>query len=65
MKLGQIVYTVNGKTNNVDTWEVAGTINTPDGVKIHLMSMSGKSFCLLPTRCVFESREKALEVAKR
>ena len=65
MKLGQIVYTVNGKTNKVDTWEVAGMMDTPNGVMVHLATLSGKSYCFLPRNCVFETREKALEIANK
>ena len=62
MKIGQDVYTVNNKTNAVDTWKYAGMLRTKDDLLIQLTK--GKSLCFLPARCVFESKDKALAVAR-
>lgn len=63
MDLGQKVYTVNGKTNTVDTWQYAGALRSNGELLIQLSR--GKKTCFLPARCVFESREKAQEVADK
>jgi hypothetical protein len=61
MKTGDTVYTVNAKTNEVDTWTYAGTMRADGTLLIHLKS--GKKECVLPARCVFDSMEKARAVA--
>ena len=62
MKIGQEVYTVNAKTNQVDTWTFNGSIRTMDELLIHLVS--GKKYAFLPARCVYSSKDKALAVAR-
>ena len=62
MKSGQTVYTVNAKTNAVDEWEYVNTFHTLDGKLAHLRN--GKKYIFIPLRCVYETREKALEVAE-
>lgn len=62
MKIGQEVYTVNAKTNKVDTWTYNGALPTKDELLIHLVN--GKKYCFLPARCVYESKDKALAVAE-
>lgn len=62
MKIGQKVYTVNNKTNHVDTWRYAGTV-TSGGEKRYALNKAGK-FMVLPPRCVFETKREALAVAK-
>ena len=61
MKVGDTVYTVNAKTNKVDTWKYAGKLLTKDEVLIQLIT--NNSQCFLPRRCVFEIYEDALAVA--
>ena len=61
MTVGDRVYTVNAKNNNVDSWQYGGAIRTKGELLIHLIN--GKRYCDLPARCVFESREKAQEIA--
>ena len=62
MIVGQTVYTVNNRTNEVDEWQYAGTLPTKDELLIHLRTANNQ--CFLPARCVFETREKALAVAE-
>ena len=62
MKIGQEVYTVNAKTNHVDTWTFNGSMRTEDELLIHLVN--GKKYCFLPARCVYTSKDEALAVAK-
>lgn len=62
MKLGQIVYTVNAKTNEVDEWRYVTLLSTPKGYFAHLRN--GKKYCFLPVSCVYETREAALIIAK-
>ena len=61
MKIGQEVYTVNAKTNEVDTWLFNGALRSKGELLIHLVN--GKKYGFLPARCVYESKEKALAVA--
>ena len=60
-KRGQRVYTVNAKTGKVDPWNYDGIFTIADETIVHLVK--GKKQCYLPIRCVFPSKEKALEVA--
>ena len=62
-KLGKTVYTVNAKTNTVDTWTSVGLLPTKDGLLIQLVN--GKKTCFLPERCVFTSEAKARAVSKQ
>ena len=62
MKIGQEVYTVNAKTNQVDTWTFNGSIRTKEGLIICLRN--GKKCGFLPARCVYASKNKALAVAE-
>ena len=61
MTVGDKVYTVNAKNNNVDVWQFAGAIKIKDEILYQLSK--GKKSCLLPKRCVFDSREKAQAIA--
>ena len=61
MILGQKVFTVNAKTNSIDSWEYAGEMFAKTERLIHLVN--GKKQCVLPARCVFDSEEKARAVA--
>lgn len=61
MDIGQKVYTVNGKNNNVDSWQYAGALRTRTEILYHLVK--GKKSCFLPARCVFDSKEKAQDIA--
>ena len=63
MKKGQTVYTVNGKTNTVDSWEYAGVLPTKDELLVHLVN--GDKWCYLPARCVFESEAEAKSIAEK
>ena len=65
-RVGKTVYTVNAKTNEVDEWICFGEITGQyQGKKerLCLLEHEGKQ-TVLPKRCVFTSREKALDVAK-
>ena len=63
IQIGQEVYTVNNKTNEVDAWTYNGTLRTPDNLLVHLVK--GKKYCFLPARCVFFSKARALAVAEK
>ena len=61
MIVGDRVYTVNAKNNNVDSWQYAGALRVKGELLIQLVN--GKKSCFLPKRCVFDSREKAQAIA--
>ena len=61
MNIGDTVYTVNGKTNGVDTWQYDGVLPTKDGLLLRLVN--GKKICYLPKRCVFETELEAKFIA--
>ena len=61
--LGDKVYTVNAKTNEVDEWEYAGAFKGNGETLIQLID--GDKTCFLPARCVFDTKEKALAVATK
>lgn len=63
MERGQIVYTVNAKTNEVDLWTFGGTIRSKGELLVHLVN--GDKYTFLPARCVFETREAALKAASK
>ena len=56
---GQTVYTVNNKTNEVDEWIVSGIIPEKN---LYILSR-GNFQCVLPGRCIFEDKNRALSVA--
>lgn len=58
---GQTVYTVNAKTNEVDSWKYSGEIPTKDGLLVHLRADNNQ--CFLPRRCVFETELEAKIIA--
>ena len=62
MLVGDTVYTVNAKTNKVDSWIYNGMLRTPDEILINLVN--GKKSCFLPARCVYLSKIQALAVAE-
>lgn len=62
MLVGDTVYTVNAKTNKVDSWIYNGTLRTPNEILINLVN--GKKSCFLPARCVYLSKIQALVVAE-
>ena len=53
IKPGQIVYTVNAKTNTVDSWKYSGKLKDKRGVM--LLLTNGNKSTFLPARCVFET----------
>lgn len=59
----QKVYTVNGRTNVVDEWDLVGTL-PGENEKLKVLS-KGKRMCILPARCVFSDKAKALEIANK
>ena len=63
MKPGQTVYVINAKTNKLDEWIFDGYMIMPNGAFCRLVS--GKNFCMLPKRCVFKDKDKALKVLKK
>lgn len=63
MEIGDTVYTVNAKTNKVDTWKYNGVLKTPDDILVHLVN--GKLSCFLPLRCVYASKENALAIVNK
>ena len=63
VNIGDTVYTVRGDTNTIDTWKLEAQILTPEGEKAILKR--GTLTCILPSNCVFETREEALEIANR
>lgn len=63
MNIGQTVYTVNAKTNEVDTWTYSGKIEHKREYRVILTN--GKKQGAFPPRCVYTSYERALEIAKK
>ena len=63
MKVGQRVYTVNSKTNDIDTWTCSGFIPQENEPIVHLTN--GKRCLFLPKRCVFETVQEAIIVAEK
>lgn len=65
--VGKVVYTVNAKTNDVDWWVCSGEITAPyrGGKERLCMLRRNRKSCVLPKRCVFESRDTALAIARR
>ena len=63
MKIGDTVYTVNNKTNKVDSWIYNGMLRTPDEILCHLTK--GSKYCFLPAKCVFTTESKAQAVAEK
>ena len=63
MIIGQTVYTVNNKTNKVDSWTYNGTLRTPSELLVNLIK--GKKSMFLPARCVFLYESEALAVARK
>ena len=61
--IGQTVYTVNNKTNKVDSWDYGGYLKSEHETLIHLVR--GRQFCFIPARCVFATESEAQEVAKK
>jgi len=61
------VYTVNAKTNTVDSWICFGEITgVYQGKKERLCLLQKlRKTLVLPKRCVFESEEAARAVAKK
>lgn len=62
--VGKTVYTVNAKTNTVDSWICFGEITgVYRGKKERLCFLQkGRKTLALPKRCVFESEEAARAV---
>ena len=63
MKPGQIVYTINARTNTVDEWAYVGIFRTTFNTLVHLRD--GARFCFLPKNCVYETKEKAEKIASK
>lgn len=63
MKIGDKVYTVNNKTNEVDSWTYNGMLRTPK--EILCLLTRGREYCYLPARCVFTTEAEAQAVAEK
>lgn len=65
--VGKTVYTVNAKTNTVDSWICFGEITgVYQGKKERLCLLQKvRKTLVLPKRCVFETEEAARAVAKK
>lgn len=64
MSIPRLVYVVNAKTNEVDTWTCTGEIraNYRGNKEVLCVLYKGRKSALLPKRCVFDSEEVAREV---
>lgn len=60
-KPGQTVYTINAKTNKVDSWKYAGKLLTDKGTM--LLLESGKKSGYFLERCVYETELGAQFIA--
>lgn len=63
MKQGDTVYTINNKSNEIDSWTFEGKLKTPTELLCHLTR--GKQYCFIPARCVFATEDQAREVIKK
>lgn len=65
--VGKTVYTVNAKTNTVDSWTCYGEMSgLYHGKKERLCLLQKvRKTLVLPKRCVFETEEVARAVAKK
>lgn len=63
MKIGDTVYTINNKTNNIDSWTFGGLLRTPKEILAYLAK--GRKYCYLPLRCVFETEAEAKTIIER
>lgn len=63
MKIGDIAYTVNNKTGEIDTWKYNGMIRAVDNILCHLTN--GSKYCFLPANCVFSTEAEARAVAEK
>lgn len=63
MRFGQVVYTVNAKTNSIDEWLYNAMLPTQQGILLHLTNR--KKYCMLPANCVFEDKTQALKVLNK
>ena len=61
LKANQTVYTVNNKTNSVDTWTFLGEFPAKDGLMCALMDNRGRQM-IISSRCVFETEDDAIKV---
>ena len=57
----QTVYTVNNKTNRVDTWRYFGEFPAKNETLCHLINERNQ-YVYIPKRCVFSTEEDALKV---
>ena len=62
--IGKTVFTVRADTNSIDSWTLDSILTLPDGDRAILETSDGRT-CILPIKCVFATREKALEVANK
>ena len=62
-KVGQTVYTVNNKTNNIDKWVYCGGIPAKDAFLCQLKNDNGQMM-FIPEKCVFSSKSKAKKIKK-
>lgn len=63
IKVNSEVYTVNAKTNEVESWKCKGFLPQCGKMLVHLVR--GREWCFLPENCVYESKVMALEIAKK
>jgi hypothetical protein len=62
--IGKTVFTVRADTNTIDSWTLDSILTLPDGDRAILKAPDGRT-CILPMRCVFKTRDEALEVANK
>lgn len=62
--IGKTVFTVRAETNEIHSWTLDNILTLPDSEMALLKALDGRT-CVLPIRCVFATREKALEVANK
>ena len=63
MEVGHTVYTVNNKTNQVDSWTYKGVLRTPDALLVRLEK--DKKYLYLPEKCVFLTKNEALAIINK
>ena len=64
LKANQTVYTVNNKTNSVDTWTFLGEFPAKDDIMCCLIDEHNRRM-FIPKRCVFETEDDARKLIKK
>lgn len=62
--VGKIVYTINNKTNRIDTWRCSECMGRVNGEYIYELK-DGPRVAVLPRRCIYPTIREALKVVNK